>query len=65
MLQIARLAPSELGESRDLVAAFFRDRINPDALKVASLLPLAYAGFLRAFGAQPEVIAEARRYLSH
>ena len=30
MLQIARLAPSELGESRDLVAAFFRDRINPD-----------------------------------
>jgi prenyltransferase beta subunit len=30
MLQVARLAPSELGESRDLVAAFFRDRINPD-----------------------------------
>jgi AcrR family transcriptional regulator len=42
-----------------------RDRINPEALKVATLLPIAYAGFLRAFGAKPEVIAEARRFLSH
>ena len=30
MLQIARLAPKQLGESRDLVAAFLRERINPD-----------------------------------
>jgi hypothetical protein len=30
MLQIARLAPKQLGESRDLVAAFLRERVNPD-----------------------------------
>ena len=30
MLQVARLAPLELGESRDLVAAFFKSRLNPD-----------------------------------
>jgi prenyltransferase beta subunit len=30
MLQVARLAPTQLGESRDLVAGFFRDRRNPD-----------------------------------
>jgi geranylgeranyl transferase type-2 subunit beta len=30
MLQIARLAPKQLGESRDLVAAFLRERLNPD-----------------------------------
>jgi prenyltransferase beta subunit len=30
MLQVARLAPTQLGESRDLVAGFFRDRLNPD-----------------------------------
>jgi hypothetical protein len=30
MLQVARLAPKQLGESRDLVAAFLRERINPD-----------------------------------
>jgi prenyltransferase beta subunit len=30
MLQVARLAPKQLGESRDLVAAFLRDRLNPD-----------------------------------
>jgi hypothetical protein len=30
MLQIARLAPKQLGESRDLVAAFLRSRLNPD-----------------------------------
>jgi prenyltransferase beta subunit len=30
MLQVARLAPRQLGESRDLVAAFVRDRLNPD-----------------------------------
>ena len=30
MLQVARLAPKQLGESRDLVAAFVRDRLNPD-----------------------------------
>jgi hypothetical protein len=30
MLQVARLAPKQLGESRDLVAAFFRSRLNPD-----------------------------------
>jgi hypothetical protein len=30
MLQIARLAPKQLGESGALVAAFLRDRINPD-----------------------------------
>jgi hypothetical protein len=30
MLQIARLAPKQLGESRDLVARFLRDHLNPD-----------------------------------
>jgi hypothetical protein len=30
MLQIARLASKQLGESRDLVAAFLRGRLNPD-----------------------------------
>lgn len=30
MLQVARLAPTQLGESRDLVAAFLRGRINAD-----------------------------------
>jgi geranylgeranyl transferase type-2 subunit beta len=30
MLQVARLAPKELGESRDLVAAFLRGSLNPD-----------------------------------
>ena len=30
MLQVARLAPKQLGESRDLVAAFLRERLNPD-----------------------------------
>jgi hypothetical protein len=30
MLQVARLASNELGESRDLVAGFLRERINPD-----------------------------------
>lgn len=30
MLQVARLAPKQLGESRDLVAGFFRTRLNPD-----------------------------------
>jgi hypothetical protein len=30
MLQIARLAPRQLGESRDLVATFFREHLNPD-----------------------------------
>lgn len=30
MLQVARLAPRQLGESRDLVAAFLRARGNPD-----------------------------------
>jgi prenyltransferase beta subunit len=30
MLQVARLAPKQLGESRDLVSAFLRDHLNPD-----------------------------------
>ena len=30
MLQVARLAPKQLGESRGLVTAFLRDRVNPD-----------------------------------
>jgi prenyltransferase beta subunit len=30
MLQVARLAPTQLGESRDLVAGFLRGRLNPD-----------------------------------
>src|SRR5262245_22108247 len=30
MLQVARLAPKQLGESRDLVASFLRSHINPD-----------------------------------
>ena len=30
MLQVARLAPTQLGESRDLVAAFLRAHLNPD-----------------------------------
>jgi prenyltransferase beta subunit len=30
MLQVARLAPTQLGESRDLVAAFLHARRNPD-----------------------------------
>ena len=30
MLQVARLAPTQLGESRDLVASYLRERINPD-----------------------------------
>lgn len=30
MLQVARLAPQQLGESADLVAAFLRQRLNPD-----------------------------------
>jgi hypothetical protein len=30
MLQVARLAPKQLGESRDLVAAFLHGRLNPD-----------------------------------
>jgi prenyltransferase beta subunit len=30
MLQVARLAPKQLGESRDLVAAFLRSHTNPD-----------------------------------
>ena len=30
MLQVARLAPTQLGESRDLVVAFLRGHMNPD-----------------------------------
>jgi len=30
MLQVARLAPTQLGESRDLIAAFLHGRIGPD-----------------------------------
>src|SRR5688572_21485824 len=30
MLQVARLAPQQLGESRDLVAAFLNSRLNLD-----------------------------------
>lgn len=30
MLQVARLAPQQLGDSRDLVAAFLLGRVNPD-----------------------------------
>ena len=30
MLQVARLAPTQLGESRDLVASFLREQVNPD-----------------------------------
>src|SRR5687768_15348753 len=30
MLQVARLAPQQLGESRDLVAAFLHSRLNDD-----------------------------------
>jgi prenyltransferase beta subunit len=30
MLQVARLAPQQLGEARDLVAGFLRARVNPD-----------------------------------
>jgi prenyltransferase beta subunit len=30
MLQVARLAPKQLGESRDLVSTFLRESINPD-----------------------------------
>jgi prenyltransferase beta subunit len=30
MLQVARLAPKQLGESRDLVVSFLRARVNPD-----------------------------------
>lgn len=30
MLQVARLAPTQLGESRDLVAGFLREQMNPD-----------------------------------
>ena len=30
MLQVARLAPKQLGESRDLVAGFLREQLNPD-----------------------------------
>ncbi len=30
MLQVARLAPKQLGESRDLVAGFLRSHLNPD-----------------------------------
>ena len=30
MLQVARLAPKQLGESRDLVAGFLRSSLNPD-----------------------------------
>lgn len=30
MLQVARLAPKQLGESRDLVAGFLHARVNPD-----------------------------------
>src|SRR5262245_20933483 len=30
MLQVARLAPRQLGDSKDLVAAFLRERLNPD-----------------------------------
>jgi prenyltransferase beta subunit len=30
MLQVARLAPKQLGESRDLVTAFLREHVNPD-----------------------------------
>ena len=30
MLQVARLAPTQLGESRDLVAGFLREQLNPD-----------------------------------
>ncbi len=30
MLQVARLASTQLGESRDLVAAFLRNQVNPD-----------------------------------
>jgi prenyltransferase beta subunit len=30
MLQVARLAPTELGESRDLVVRFLHERLNPD-----------------------------------
>jgi len=30
MLQVARLAPKQLGEARDLVAGFFRAHLNPD-----------------------------------
>lgn len=31
MLQVARLAPQQLGESRELVAAFLHSRLNADS----------------------------------
>ena len=30
MLQVARLSPRQLGESRDLVAGFLLSKLNPD-----------------------------------
>lgn len=30
MLQVARLAPTQLGDARDLVAGFLHDQVNPD-----------------------------------
>ena len=41
-----------------------RDRISPIELRVKALLPIARAGLLRAFGAAPQVIAEADRLLA-
>jgi AcrR family transcriptional regulator len=39
------------------------DRINPDALRLKALLPLACAAFLRGLGARPEDVAAAQRLL--
>lgn len=40
-----------------------RDRISPIELQVKALLPVARAGLMRSFGAEPRAIAEAERLL--
>jgi len=68
MLQIARLAPKLLGDSRDLVESFVRSRINPDGAFAnrAGESDLYYTVFgldcLVALQAEPPV-KEVARYL--
>jgi hypothetical protein len=68
MLQVARLAPIELGESRELVVQFLRDRLNPDGAfqDRAGLSDLYYTvfGLDGLLALQAELPAQTVTYLT-
>jgi hypothetical protein len=69
MLQVARLAPKQLGESRDLVAAFLHNRVNPDGAfrNRAGVSDLYYTvfGLEGLVALQEQLPATARSYVEH